>query len=260
MRALLSVVLLAVALPAAAKVQIKVTDSGRTRTVRDLMVSALDEPSVQVAIGVTSTQRSLRDLRLSRQASDFAVDMMRATVRHNDEAGAAAFSTQLGLDSAKALFPFLAANQVAKLQRLAIARNPAAALGTNEVAFALGLSPIQRARIEALRAAKVKRASALNAPAMRVLNDGLTKAAALNPKTDEKDGEGNITVEAVDAMQRGLHVLFDAFERSTRLSDRQPAIAGPSPLAVLTPAQRRRLRGLASGALAKSPTLVAKRG
>src|SRR5205823_3732114 len=125
--------------------------------------------------------------------------------------------------------------------------------GTDEVAFALGLSPTQRARIEALRAAKVKKARDRNAPAMHILNDGLAKAAALNPKTDEKDGDGDITVEAVDAMQRGLRVVFDALERSTRVSGHRPVIVGPSPLAVLTPAQRRRLRDLSTGTLTAKP-------
>ncbi len=253
MRAPLPLALLAVAAGGYAQTTVPVTPAKAVTSLKDAMVVELGDPKTQVAIGVTPTQRYMMEVRLAENSVGTSLDLVKAALQANDAQGAMAFSTTFTSTPAKALYPYLAANQLAKLRRLTLVHQPLVALGTEEVAFALTLTEAQRAKIEAIRAAQAKAAADPNRPSIRFLTAAMTELAKEAAKVGEESPGGGVSVESVDAMRPYFTKVFRALEAGARLSAKEPVVKTPDPLLLLTPAQRRRYKELSISAVALAP-------
>lgn len=261
MRRLVPLVLLALVQSAMAQKPLGITPAKADRSLKSAMLSELADPKTQVAIGVTSTQRSLMELRLTERATNMSLDLVRASLSSDTDRGVLSLTATFEGSTAKALYPFLASNQIAKLRRLTLVHQPLAALGTDEVAFALSLTDAQRAHIESIRAKQAQAALDPKRPSVRFLTAAIARLQKASAKLESSEGDDEMTVEKLDAARPLILALFRDMETTSRLATKEPAIKAPSPLALLTQAQRRRYRELSTGTplVAMPSRRVAKR-
>lgn len=261
MRRPLSLALLALALPGAAQNLPGLTPAQPIRDLKDAMILELSDPKTQVAIAVTSGQRDLMAMRLTRESAMKGLDLVRAALQSDGDASALAFSVTFNVSPVMALYPYLASNQVAKLRRLTLAHQPLQALGTEEVAFALSLTDGQRKAIEAIRARQAQAALNPNRPSVRFLANAMARVLKEAKKAEGEDGDNTVSVESIDQMRPIFDRLFRDLETASRLAAKEPAIKTPDPLKLLTSVQRRRYSELSQGsvALVRRRSLVVKR-
>ena len=262
MRRVLSLLALALTLPAAAQKPTAVTPAKPNRTLKDAMLAELTSPQVQIAIGVTGTQRNLQETRLAADGMETTLKLMRVAAQAEDEDGVATFTAFFSATPAKALFPFLAENQVAKLRRLTLAHQPLVALGTDEVAFALTLTAAQRKGLDSLFAQEARDAIDPRRPSVKLLTAAMKDISASMGKVAEDTDDYSITVEKIDKIRPLFARLFRAIERSVQLRDKEAPVRSHDPLALLNAAQIRRYRELSgtTSVAVTHPARVAKRG
>lgn len=227
-----------------------ITPATAPRDLTDVMISELEDPKVQIKIGVTSTQRQLQSLRLGEMALKLGFEMMKGAVSQsddeNDKSGMAAFSSVFSGSSAKALYPFLAENQISKLRRRTIKDYPLQALMTKELAFTLELTAKQKSQIDALYVKATKDAVNPNRPSIKAMQAAFKEMATEAAKFSDADSD-TVTPERIDKMQPIMFKLFRNIERATVLAAKEKYLSGPDPLKLLTVQQRRRFKEL-SGA------------
>lgn len=224
---------------------IPITPSKPSRNLSDVMVSELEDPKVQIAIGVTSTQRHLQSLQLGEMALKLGFEMMKAAVNESDDAkdqsGAIAFSAAFSGSSAKALYPFLAENQLTKLRRHAIKDNPLPALVTKEVSFALELTAKQKADLDALYEKAAKDAVNPSRPSVKAMQAAIKEMGKEIAKLPDSDSD-SVTPERIEKIQPIIFKLFRGIEKATVLGGKEKYLNSPDPLKLLTAQQRRRLK------------------
>lgn len=254
MRAPLPLALLGLAALSPAQTLTPIAPAKAVINLKDAMVTELADPKVQVEIGVTSTQRYMMELRLSEDSLKSSLDLVKAYMKADDASGLLAVNTTFASSTSKALYPYLTMGQTAKLRRLVLAHDPLTSLGTEEVAFALTLTEAQRKSIEAIRAAHAKRLADPNRPSLRYLATAIAGLAKESAKVQEGFSGEDPTPEAIDAMRPLLTKMFRILEQTARLADKEPAVKTADPLALLTPAQRRRYRELSAIMAPSGPT------
>lgn len=252
MRALPLLALLLAAAPARAQFDIPPDKIPPTRAIRELMISLLEDPKVQVKLGITSAQRQLMDLRLSQNTLKFGLGLAKNALRSENESGFTSLQLPLENSPAHALFPFLADNQVAKLRRLTIADDALAALNTDEVAFAVGLTAAQRKTLDALRLRHLKAQMNPNSPAYKAAMAGFGELVAMS-KSAETDGAEEEGVARFERLEKAFDRMFAHFMRGIRLDAKTKQPTSPNALATLTSTQRRRFRDLQTDPVAAQP-------
>ena len=247
MRAPLPLLALLLATPAAAQNAPALNVPQPPRKMKEVMIDALDDPKVQAAVRVTETQRTLATIRLQREVLKFGLDVAARVLKDDLEGGPFGPSPNVSLSPGGLLYPFLAANQLGILRREALRRAPYKALNTDEVAFAVGLSPAQRTRLSAFFVETFRKALKTDRPSVRVVNKALADAAAESKKMETGEDESGLTPENLAIARRGVDRLFAAMERATVLAAKEKWPGNPDPLPLLTPAQRARYRALSKG-------------
>lgn len=251
-RALLPLVLLSVAAPARAQFDLSPDKIPPTRAIRELMVNVLEDPKIQVKIGVTPLQRQLMDMRLSQNTLKFGLGMAKNAYRGEDEPGFNPMQLPLENTPAKALFRYLADNQIAKLRRLTIADDALAALTTDEVAFAVGLTGAQRKALDAMRLRYLKAMMNASDPAYQAAMQGLGELMAASKAAENAAGDDQDDVARIERLERAFDRFYAHMARSIRLDAKAKHPKSPDALAVLTPAQRRRFRDLQTDPVASA--------
>ena len=217
------------------------------RKMKEVMIDALDDVKVQATVRITDTQRSLATIRLQREVLMFGLDVALKAAKNEEDNSPLNIQTGLSLTPGGLLYPFLAANQLAILRREALRKSPYKALNTDEVAFAIGLSPVQRTRLSAFYVQSIRKAIASDHPSMRVVNKALTDLAVECKKSETDGQEAGLTPENVAEVKRTMNRLYAAMERATILAAKEKWPGNPDPMPLLTPAQRARYRALSKG-------------
>jgi hypothetical protein len=213
---------------------------------KQVMTNALENPAVQVALGVTETQRTLQGIRANREAFRIALAMVRASVAEDGGGPTLNLSTSFNVTAGPTLFPFLADNQIAKLRRFALRDRPLESLNTDEVAFSLELTAAQRARIADLFNAQAKATMDPKRPSVQALQKAFAKIAADAAKFPAADDEDTtFTVERIDRFTPFIMRMFEAASEATRLAAKEKFPSVGDPMKLLTPLQLRRYRALA---------------
>jgi hypothetical protein len=215
-----------------------------TRAIRELMIETLEDPKVQVKIGITDAQRQLMGMRLSQNTLKFGLGLAKSALKSEDEGGFKSLQLPPENSPAHALFPYLTDNQLAKLRRLTIADDALAALTTDEVAFAVGLTGAQRKALDAMRLRHMKAEMNASNPSYRAAMQGFqelmaSSKEAWNEANQEEDG-----VARLDRVEKAFDRFYVHIARSIRLDTKAKRPASPNALAILTPIQRRRFRDL----------------
>jgi hypothetical protein len=239
-----------VAVPAHAQINLPLDKIPATRSIRELMIDVLEDPRVQVKLGITSAQRQLMDLRLSQNTLKFGLGMAKNAFKGEDDPNFNPMQLPLENSPAHALFPFLADNQLAKLRRLTVADDALAALGTDEVAFAVGLTATQRKSLDAMRLRYLKTQMNPNNPAYKAAMAGFGELASLQKDADDTATDSAASIARVERLEKAFDRMFAQFARAIRLDAKSTHTKEPNALSLLTPAQRHRFRDLQSDPVA----------
>ena len=247
MRAPLPLLALLLATPAAAQVDLSAFAPTLPKTMREVMIDTLDSTQVQTLLHVTGTQRDLAKLRTQRRAVEYGLDMAKDVVLTKAGTGSKGVSFDVVLSPGRSLYPFLAENQLRILRREALRTHPMQAVGTDEVAFALGLSAAERTHLQAFYTNHFRRVLQKDPPSMQVVKKALAEIAASQARRSEKEESEGYTVEGIASVRQDVRRLYAAMERATVLAAKEKWPGNPDPLPLLTPAQRARYRALSKG-------------
>ncbi|RYG22843.1 hypothetical protein EON82_15895 [bacterium] len=215
-----------------------------TRAIRELMIEVLEDPKVQVKLGITATQRQLMDMRLSQNTLKFGLKLAKAAAQGENGSGLTSLQLPLENSPANALFPYLADHQIAKLRRLTVANDALAALTTDEVAFAVGLTAAQRKTFDAMRLRHLRAQMNASNPAYRAAMQGFGELTASSKESWSEANQEEDGVARLDRVEKAFDRFYVHIARSIRLDAKAKRPKSPDALATLTPAQRRRFREL----------------
>lgn len=243
MRALVPFVFVAVALPARGQLNLPLDQIPPTRAIRELMMETLSDPHVQVGVRVTHAQWQLMNLRLAKATLGFGLKAAKQAFEAADGKELNLLGDSFDNTSGRALFPFLAENQIAKLRGLTLRKDPLGALETDEVAFAVGLTSAQRKALDAMRVRVMRAALNPKKPAYRAAMAGFAELIALSKRNEDAPPSDDSEAAArIGRSQKALDRMFAHFERAVRLDPDAMDAKAPAVLSLLTLNQRRRFR------------------